>query len=170
MGDSVWTSVESGDGRTYFWNTHTDETSWVRPSSPWKKEIRLENETIEGLCTIARVARLNTALQIGICASMKRLFDVWRTFIVCPSRVNVRMLSDAIEGQLVGAHERRVQLCVMTEEVRRLETELHDAKLDVQAMLKETLAAKLRAATIEYDCLKKNVRPLSTCWLLKCDR
>jgi hypothetical protein len=156
--DASWRAVWDDEGRKYFWNVASDETTWVRPESVWERQTRLANEALCALGTAACATRLHTAVRIGVATRLRGALDAWRAASLRPSRVDVHAMAHALESQLRGQAQQAALLAAMRAEVTALERAFLASERDAQRLLDETLRVKMETATHEFDRMRRLAR------------
>lgn len=137
----TWVHVQDDTGRTYFWNTVTEETTWFPPRECLPLSQALQ--TVRDLDAIFRAHRLRICLNISRFASLRTAIERWR-------RWNARSA-----GLLFAAMTRALDAWFQMRTKRdALWAEMRGLRASHEQLIVELSHTKVRLATSEFQRLQ----------------
>lgn len=148
------------DGRVYFWNNDTDETSWDAPIEYKRAEVRqinLANNFIGDLENVVKLSRLRTCIQMFMYDRLKEVLHLWHQLLKRPTG-KVEGIKNALDAWLRSKKMTNATEKSLVCEIATLENKLWNMSQNMENIIADLKATKLRLACVEFENLKLGVR------------
>ena len=144
----MWAAAVDSDGRTYFYNTSTNEVQWT---NPWKTMLLNTQEFVEDILDVAKTRRVLSCLHIGLTFRLRRMMDRWVDVV---SSTRVQTMCATLDAWM---QMKQTLLFVLQKRDDMLE-QLVIYKLKCTELEDELAHTKVRQASLEFERMSRHAK------------